>query len=96
MTVNRVTVHFQTPPFTLLGRWQPPCEGEYSTTKKKERKVNPYSLNIEIQEEKLMELMERLDKAQEEIYNCYSELSRLGILKITKTPANDSEGGKGD
>ena len=58
--------------------------------------MNPYSLSIEIQEEKLMELMKRLDKAQEEIYNCYSELKRLGILKIAKAPANDSEGGQGD
>ena len=41
-----------------------------------------YLTEFEIEDKKLDEIMERLNKAQEEIYECYSELEKLGILKI--------------
>ena len=38
---------------------------------------------IVIDDAELDAIMDRLDKAKEEIYDCYSELKRMGIVKIT-------------
>lgn len=45
-----------------------------------------YSIRIEIEDGKVKEILDRLDKAQGEIYKCYSELQSLGVLTI-KEPA---------
>lgn len=52
--------------------------------------MNAYSIGIEIEEGKVKEILDRLTTAQEEIYNCYSELERLGILQIKKVDANET------
>lgn len=44
-----------------------------------------YSIRIEIEEGKVKEVLDRLSKAQEEIYKCYSELERMGVLTIKES-----------
>ena len=44
--------------------------------------MKSYAIQIELQKGKVKEIMERLDKAQEEIYRCYSELESLGVVTI--------------
>ena len=46
--------------------------------------MNGYSIRIEVKEEKLHKILERLSKAQEEIYACYSELVALGAVTFVK------------
>ena len=41
-----------------------------------------YSIRIEVEQGKIKEVLDRLNKAQEEIYKCYSELQSLGVLTI--------------
>lgn len=41
-----------------------------------------YSIRIEVEDGKVKEILDRIDKAQEEIYKCYSELQNLGVLTI--------------
>lgn len=43
-----------------------------------------YMTIVEISEGKLDEIMNRMKKAQKEIYDCYRELQELGILKVKK------------
>ena len=45
---------------------------------------------IEIKEKELNEILIRLENAREEIFNCYIDLGRLGIVKFTKSPAKNS------
>ncbi len=45
-------------------------------------------IGIEIDGSKIKKIMDRLNKAQEEIYDCYNELKNLGVLKIVQ---NDKE-----
>lgn len=44
--------------------------------------MNKYAIRIEIPDGKVRELLERLDAAQQEIYNCYRELDELGVLTM--------------
>ena len=39
---------------------------------------------LEVDEQKLEEIFARLDKAKNEIYACYDELSNLGVIRFTK------------
>lgn len=55
--------------------------------------MNSYVIAIEVNDGKLKELMDRIDAAQREIFNCYCELQRLGVLKIT--PAVEQPGQEG-
>lgn len=41
-----------------------------------------YYLKIEIEDGAVEKILERLQKAQEEIYKCYNDLQDLEILKI--------------
>lgn len=41
-----------------------------------------YLLEMEVDENRLDEIFERLNKAKQEIYECYSELQQLGVLKM--------------
>lgn len=44
---------------------------------------------VEVSEKKVLEIFDRLNKAQEEIYSCYEELKEIGIVKMV--PANAEE-----
>ena len=46
--------------------------------------MNNYSLQIEVEEGKVKEILDRLTKAQEEIYECYREFVEIGVLVIKK------------
>jgi len=45
-------------------------------------------IRIEIPAGKVRELMERIDRAQEEIYECYIELERLGVVTVKEETAS--------
>ena len=44
---------------------------------------------IEIEDGRVKEIMERLDKAQQEIMSCYSELTKLNVVVIKKAPTTE-------
>ena len=46
--------------------------------------MNNYGISIEVPEGRIKEIFDRLTKAQEEIYACYTELAGLGVVKITE------------
>lgn len=41
-----------------------------------------YMLRIEVPEGKIQEILQRIDKAQEEISKCYHELTDIGVLTV--------------
>lgn len=45
-----------------------------------------YCVVVSIQEGKLDEIMTRLRAAQDEIYKCYDELEKMGVMEIKKPP----------
>lgn len=49
-------------------------------------------IRINFEEEKIEQIFERLDKAKEEIYECYRELEELGVITVEKNDTSkDSE-----
>ncbi len=52
--------------------------------------MGKYLMEIEINEKKIDEIMERLEKAKEEVYRCYSDLKELGVIHFTADDAQDS------
>lgn len=48
-----------------------------------------YALRIEVQDGKVKEILDRLQKAQKEIYDCYSELEALGVINIIPREKNE-------
>lgn len=52
-------------------------------------KVRGHFIRIEIPQGRIKEIMDRLDKAQEEIQDCYCELARLGVVTIKEAPSKD-------
>ena len=46
---------------------------------------------IEIEDKKVKEIMDRLDKAQQEIMSCYSELTKLNVVVVKKAPTTEEE-----
>ena len=44
---------------------------------------------VEIEDEKLRSILERLNKAERELWDCYYELRDLGVVKIKKSPASE-------
>ncbi len=48
--------------------------------------MEKYCVVVSIQEGKLAEIMARLQAAQDEIYKCYDELEKMGVLEIKKPP----------
>ena len=51
-------------------------------------RMTGYQIEIEAPEGELGRIMERLDKAQEEIRECYRELQCLGVIKFVKKDAS--------
>lgn len=49
-------------------------------------------IRIKCKEGELENIMDRLEKAQKEIYQCYSELEALGVLVIEKATTDDGDG----
>ena len=47
--------------------------------------MNDYSVRLEVKEGEVKEIMDRLDKAQEVIYECYRDLQYLGVLTVVQT-----------
>lgn len=41
-----------------------------------------YLIRVEVPEGKVKEILDRLTKAQETIYQCYTELESLGVLVV--------------
>lgn len=63
--------------------------------------MNNYSIRIEVEDGKVEEILDRLSKAQKEIYKCYTELENLGVLTLRETatpkekpPPQKSDGGQ--
>lgn len=52
--------------------------------------MTSYMVGIEIDGSKIKKIMERLTKAQEEIYTCYNELQDLGVLKIVENDKKEA------
>lgn len=50
-----------------------------------------YAVRIEVPEGRIKKIMERMDKAQHEIYECYSELENLGVLKVVPDEKAEKE-----
>lgn len=46
--------------------------------------MNNFTIRIDVEEGKVKEILDRLTKAQEEIWNCYNELRALGVINITE------------
>lgn len=44
--------------------------------------MNNYSIEIEVPEGKVKEILDRLTAAQETIYRCYNELESLGVMVV--------------
>lgn len=55
--------------------------------------VNKYAIRIEVPDGKVRELLERLDAAQQEIYNCYRELDELGVLTMQRVDEKGTDSG---
>ncbi len=53
-----------------------------------------YYLCIEIPDGKVKEIMDRLNRAQEEIGRCYDELKLLGVVVIKANPAPGKDAGQ--
>lgn len=50
-----------------------------------------YYIGIEVHDEVVKDIFDRMDKAQHEIMNCLNELSKIGITAvIRKTPAEET------
>lgn len=52
-------------------------------------KLNQHICYIEIEDKELENIFKRLEEAKNEIYKCYDELRRLGVLKITPSVGAD-------
>ena len=55
--------------------------------------MNKYAIRIEVPDGKVRELLERLDAAQQEIYNCYRELDELGVLTMQRVDEKGTDSG---
>lgn len=51
-------------------------------------------IRIEVPEGRIQEIMDKLNKAQETIYECYSELQNLGVLTIKEASPKDDDASK--
>lgn len=51
--------------------------------------MTEYFIKIEVEEGQVKRILERLQKAQKEIYKCYNELEEIGVLTITKKEAEN-------
>lgn len=46
---------------------------------------------IEIPDGKIKEIMDRIDKAQKEIYECYNKLEDLGVVKLVSSTEGEEK-----
>lgn len=46
--------------------------------------MNKYNVQLEIPEGEVQKVLDRLTAAQQEIYNCYTELENLGVLVVRR------------
>ncbi|MCI9174447.1 MAG: hypothetical protein HFH49_05780 [Lachnospiraceae bacterium] len=46
------------------------------------RKINNYSIRIEVTDGEVGEILKSLEDAQEKIYECYQRLQCIGVLTI--------------
>lgn len=49
-----------------------------------------YVAFIEIKDGQINKIMQRLDAAKQEIYDCYRELENLGVVSIKENAASDN------
>ena len=68
----------------------PPFRIHYSTRKgsgqqkKAGEGMNKYNVQLEVPEGEVQKVLDRLTAAQQEIYNCYTELENLGVLVVRR------------
>lgn len=48
-----------------------------------------YLVRMEIDEQRIADIFERLAQAQQEIWNCYRELEALGIVELKSTASGN-------
>lgn len=46
--------------------------------------MNKYNVQLEVPEGEVQKVLDRLTAAQQEIYNCYTELENLGVLVVRR------------
>ena len=56
-----------------------------------EEKMRNYDIMIKIPDGRIKEIMDKMNKAQETIYECYNELISLGVVTIEKAPSNKDD-----
>ncbi|MDN0033279.1 hypothetical protein QVN85_10225 [Oscillibacter valericigenes] len=49
--------------------------------------MDNYAIRIEVPEGEVKEILDELTKAQKTIYDCYTRLERMGMVKIVKNEA---------
>ncbi|MBQ9031840.1 MAG: hypothetical protein IJ106_10370 [Parasporobacterium sp.] len=59
----------------------------------KEENVIIRGIAIDISEEKLNEIFQRLYEAEKQIRECYTELQYLGVVRIIKAPTDENSEG---
>lgn len=52
-------------------------------------KVRKYMIAIEVPKGKVKEILDKLDAAQQTIYDCYHELEELGIVTIKEQAVSE-------
>ena len=55
-----------------------------------------YMVRVEVPEGEVQEIFQRLEKAQEEIYGCYSKLREIGDLTVVPKGKNKGKKKKGN
>ena len=53
--------------------------------------MNNYTIQIEVPEGRIKEILDKMTEAQATIYQCWDELERLGIAVIKKAPLAESD-----
>ena len=51
--------------------------------------METYLLQIEVDDRKLAAIFERIEKAQQEIWDCYRELQALGVVRMKNTASGN-------
>ena len=52
--------------------------------------MNNFAIHIEVPQGRVKEILDRLQKAQETIRDCYDELENLGVLTIKEKTASSN------
>lgn len=51
-----------------------------------------YHIRIKVRKGHVKEILDRLQKAQQTIYECYIELEELGVLTVVEEAASETDG----